>query len=70
VHAAESSLPDRNLTATGSKTEQAPSQDSISSQSTIATGTFCWASAGVAPTSTTITVAVVATNLFKAFPLF
>jgi hypothetical protein len=37
-------------------------------QSTIATGTPC-ASAGAAPTSTTIAIAAVTTNLFKS-PLF
>ncbi len=37
-------------------------------QSTIATGTPC-ASAGAAPTNTTVTIAAVATNLFKVLPL-
>ena len=32
------------------------------------TGTSCWASAGAAATSTTVTSAAVAVNLFKALP--
>jgi hypothetical protein len=38
-------------------------------QSTIATGTPC-ASAGSAPVSTTVNIATVAINLFKALPHF